>query len=267
MIDPERERIEALIKRLKILSLPSDPVLAETIHDAIAQLRVDHPAQGEPAATVGIKSDAAVDRSYRNGFLQACREWSAHLEGISPTFSPPALNLARKTMTKRCIAVNECYRRDLHSHDAPMPPPVAPAQTEATPAEQGGGGATAAASRPSFAAQAEAVGRVAQIGWVVPIDPTSALLMPLSQIKTFPDPAALSAAAATLAAVPAMVEALQPFADIADAIDTASAPRLREDESAIWGAGLPMPRSHDLTMRKLRAARAALRRLGGEDRG
>jgi hypothetical protein len=148
MTDPER--IEALIKRLKILSLPSDPVLAETIHDAIAQLRVDHPAQGEPAATVGIKSDAAVDRSYRNGFLQACREWSAHLEGISPTFSPPALNLARKTMTKRCIAVNECYRRDLHSHDAPMPPPVAPAQTEATPTEQGGGGADAAASRPTI---------------------------------------------------------------------------------------------------------------------
>jgi hypothetical protein len=105
------------------------------------------------------------------------------------------------------------------------------------------------ATRPDYAAQAEAVKRITEFL--------------ASQNGTAN--AALSAAATTLAAVPAMVEALQPFADIAEAIDAGHEPRmLRADDSPIWSANVFQVGPLDITMRKLRAARTILRRLGGE---
>ena len=105
------------------------------------------------------------------------------------------------------------------------------------PAEQGGGGATAAASRPSFEAQAVAVERA--------LDEARSDVATFDQDDTQSDEiAALSAAAATLAAVPGVMSA-------AEALLNTRAP----DQPFGWGFA------------EAEALRAALRVLAGDTKG
>ncbi len=251
MTDPERERIEALIENLDTICGKMKAAglgrYVGRVHDAIAQLRADHPARG-----------------WRVPGISEIEHWKARavkLEKevfrLSGVVMAPDVHVAVSPE-----AVDEVITQ--------MPPP-APAKTEATPAEQGGGGATAAAglrrmaeehevgnalvgvdlepdaaSRLSFTEQDDAVERAAEHHRQVAehlreIGVTQAT----NNTADSQAASALSAAAATLAAVPAVVEALTAL--------FSNAKLFNRDSDADW-----------VVVRDM--VSAALRALVGEDR-
>ena len=132
-----------------------------------------------------------------------------------------------------------------------MPSPVAPAQdAEATVPEQGGGGATAAASRPPLDAQIAAVetsladAKLNHAKWLGHWEDHDDYKAKASSERAM---AALSAAAETLRAVPGLVEALNEAADkfhvlsfyISDEQARACAVKTKEMIAAL--AGMPKP--------------------------
>jgi hypothetical protein len=159
MTNPDRERIERLIAELERICLGDDLTERDfaAVQAAIAQLRADHPAQGErtPAAWWGSDATAAVSRPL-----------------AAPATCPNCVDETDCSSVAICRAVDAVY---------------------ATP----------------LAAQANAVGRAGceaeteQRRWL-----SDYTITEQDMTRGAAHLSALSAAAVTLAAVPAMVEAL-----------------------------------------------------------
>ena len=147
----DSERIAALIEKLEAHGACSWAALMD---DAAAQLRADHPAQGERTpAEQGERSQTP---------REAAVEIVDRRHGYTVEFAPTP----------------EAHRAEYDAEEL------------AIKEKQGGGGATAAASRPSFEAQAEAVERA--------LDEARSDVATFDQDDTQSDEiAALSAAAAT----------------------------------------------------------------------
>jgi hypothetical protein len=161
MTDPERERIEALIESLDTIC---DRMKAAglgryvgRVREAIEQLRADHPA--------GAVQRPAPDDEWVASFWKVVCENNRKLEALMAEYriergDPP---LADHPAQGEAMAEPALHPFDLggwvwdvkrNNWRRIMPPPSAPAQTEATPAEQGGDDATAAAEARPLAAPA-----------------------------------------------------------------------------------------------------------------
>jgi hypothetical protein len=166
MTNPDAERIQALITELENVDRAySSPYTTRLMKAAaIEQLRADHPAQGERtpqdyAIEFGeyLAKSAEAFMHRVNDYPYDCNEEWCGLRSAVYEFRKRAA---------RCVpdvhvavspeAVDEVIAR--------MPPPVAPARTEATPAEQGGGGATAASG--FTCSQCNKIVNAADVWWV-----------------------------------------------------------------------------------------------------
>ena len=240
MTDPERERIEALIADLKAACVghPNARIRCphRLLHEAIEQLRADHPA--------GAVQRPAPDDEWVASFWKVVCENNRKLEALMAEYriergDPPlADHPAQVGATPaeqpdgRLYATPDAW---LHAADR---------------AEQGGGGAMAAASRPGATKMDIGIAGPSLVEQSKAVERAAARIKPLpgtpytDRIFGESEHAALSAAATTLAAVPGVMSA-------AEALLNTRAP----DQPFGWGFA------------EAEALRAALRVLAGDTKG
>lgn len=140
MTDPERERIEALIAELENVDRAySSPYATRLMKVAAAQLRADHPAQGERApqdyaiefGEYLAKSAEAFMRRVNNYPYDCNEEWCGLRSAVYEFRKRAARCVSDVHVAVSPEAVDEVIAR--------MPPPVAPALGEDTVCHEASG--------------------------------------------------------------------------------------------------------------------------------